>query len=180
MCRLPFSRCLVQPQRPKALLLWRSPTTDPALIFEAKEHIAFCFSCVGRSLEPEQQLALILRDVVDLSIAESAKVAGVTKSVFRHRLAAAREQMEFAFEGLCVRVSKKGVCHQCSGLRSTFDVDKHGSEVPITHDDDANISYRKRLRVVQDADLEFGATSGLHSLLFRRLAAIERIAKEAT
>lgn len=28
---------------------------DPAFTYEAKEHIAYCFSCVGRSLAPEEQ-----------------------------------------------------------------------------------------------------------------------------
>lgn len=32
---------------------------DPAFAYEAREHIAYCFNCVGRSLAPEQQAVLM-------------------------------------------------------------------------------------------------------------------------
>ncbi len=147
----------------------QSPASDPGFVFDAHQHIAFCFTCVGRSLEPEQQVALVLRDVLGLSNAEAAGHVGVSRSVLRHRLAAARQHMQRAFDGLCAIVSKQGVCYQCSGLRDTFAAEQQGPPVPpLGHaDDDAEQRYRHRLEVVSGADLERGSSAALHELLFR-------------
>ena len=42
--------------------------TEPGFAFDAREHVAFCFTCVARTLPPEQQVAVVLRDVVGLSV----------------------------------------------------------------------------------------------------------------
>ena len=65
----------------------------PDFSFEVREHVAYCFACVGRSLPPDEQAALVLGDVADMSARDAARVLGVSKSVFRHRLAAARQAM---------------------------------------------------------------------------------------
>ena len=66
-----------------------SAATSPDFAFEVREHIAYCFACVGRSLPPDEQAALVLRDVLDLSGREAANVLGVSDSVLRHRLSTA-------------------------------------------------------------------------------------------
>ncbi|NIO05692.1 MAG: hypothetical protein GTN74_14135, partial [Proteobacteria bacterium] len=33
---------------------------DPSFVFDVYEHIAFCFTCVARSIPPEEEVALIL------------------------------------------------------------------------------------------------------------------------
>jgi hypothetical protein len=53
---------------------------------------------VGRSLLPEQQAALVLREVAGMSEAEAARALDVTGSVFRHHLAQARTGMTRAYE----------------------------------------------------------------------------------
>jgi RNA polymerase sigma-70 factor (ECF subfamily) len=53
---------------------------------------------------------------MDFSTREAANVLGITESVLRHRLAAARHAMEERYEGLCALVNKNGICHQCKGL----------------------------------------------------------------
>lgn len=52
----------------------------PDFHFDVNEHIAYCFSCVGRSLEPDRQAALLLREVYELSNEEAAEQLGVTRS----------------------------------------------------------------------------------------------------
>ncbi len=130
---------------------------------------------MGRSLEPEQQLALVLRDVLGLSNAEAATHAGVSQSVLRHRLSDARKHMQRSFDGLCAIVAKQGVCYQCSGLRDTFPAAQRGPSVPGlgTEDDDAEQRYRHRLNVVSEADLDGGSTARLHEMLFRVIDAHE-------
>lgn len=151
-----------------------SPIFAPDFIFDAHEHIAFCFTCVARSLPAEQETALLLRDVFEHSNREAANVMGLSESVLRHHLAKARAEMTRHFEGLCAIVSKKGVCHQCSGLRSTMPATKRGREVPSlgTAGEDQDSRYRYRLKVVQQADLQAGTSAGLHALLLRRLDAL--------
>ncbi len=142
---------------------------SPALRYDAREHIAFCFTCVGRSLAPEQQAALVLREVEGLSNLEAARALDVTESVLRHRLAEARATMEREFDGLCSLVNKQGVCYQCRGLREGVpDPARQGAPPPDVTALDA------RLAVVRDADIDAGATQPLHDLFWRRLRAQER------
>jgi len=94
--------------------------------YDAREHIAFCFTCVSRSLPGEEQAALILRDVLELSNDEAARTLDVSTPVLRHHLASARAAMQSRFEGLCRLVSKTGVCHQCEGLRESFRPERRG------------------------------------------------------
>jgi RNA polymerase sigma-70 factor, ECF subfamily len=49
-------------------------------VYEAKEHIACCFTCVGRSLEPEEQAAVVLVEVLGLPAREAAKSMGLSES----------------------------------------------------------------------------------------------------
>lgn len=149
--------------------------SDPEFVFDAHEHIAFCFTCVARSLPPEQEAALVLRDVFGLSNAEAAKTLGVSHSVLRHHLARARTHMQTAFDGLCALVNKEGMCHQCSGLRRSMPPGRQGVPVPALGEADAprQQRYRHRLTVVREANLESGRCASLHAMLYRRLAELE-------
>jgi RNA polymerase sigma-70 factor (ECF subfamily) len=136
--------------------------SDPEFSYDVNEHIAYCFTCLGRSLAPEAQAALVLRDVIGLSNEEAARALKLSHSVFRHQLAAARKGMQQSFEGLCALVSKQGVCWQCSGLRAAVAEDKRGSPPPATLD------WPRRLQVVRDAPLGEGCSKLMHDLFFRR------------
>jgi len=139
----------------------------PDFVYEAREHIAFCFTCVGRSLEPEQQAALLLTEVLGLTGREGARALELTESVFRHTLAAARREMEREYEGLCSLVNKRGVCYQCKGLRDGTHGDGQGAPPPeIT-------SFEQRLSVVRDSEVDSGVSQRLHDLFWRRLEQIE-------
>lgn len=149
---------------------------SPEHRYDAREHIAFCFTCVGRSLEPEEQAALVLRDVLGMSNNEAAFALDVTESVLRHRLAAARTTMQERFDGLCGIVSKQGVCYQCSGLRDVITDDaRRGPAVPTLGDDGQPRSARfsERLRVVQDSDIDTGTTQQFHDLVWRAISRVE-------
>lgn len=141
--------------------------------FEAREHIAFCFSCVARSLSPEEAAALLLRDVFGYTNDEAAKICDISEPVLRHRLSAARAAMQDAFEGLCGLVSKKGVCYQCAGLRERAPEGRRGRELPELGPDAAG-SYPRRLELVRDADLVGGVSAPLHELMFEILSDRER------
>src|ERR1700740_2930822 len=74
---------------------------QPEFSFEIREHIAFCFSCIARTLPPEEQAAIMLKEVLGFTSEEAAGVAGVSEPVLRHRLSAARAKMTEDYAGLC-------------------------------------------------------------------------------
>jgi len=45
-------------------------TTSPQGQFEIKEHIAFCFTCIAKSLPLEQQISLLLKEVYEFKVNE--------------------------------------------------------------------------------------------------------------
>lgn len=139
----------------------------PEFGYEVREHIAYCFVCVGRSLPPDDQAALVLRDVMGLDTREAAKALEVTESVLRHRLSAARTTMTETFEGLCSLVSKKGICYQCKGLREAAPEARRGPPVPTID------SLVERLAIVRDADIDTGKSQIMHDVFWQRTKQIE-------
>lgn len=140
---------------------------SPEFAYEVREHIGYCFTCVGRSLEPDEQAALVLRDVFELSNREAAKVLGFTESVLRHKLSAARRQMTETFEGLCSLVSKTGICYQCAGLRQVAPEARRGEEPFDIHE------FADRLAIVRDSTPDGGSCQAMHDLFWRRTKQLE-------
>jgi len=136
----------------------------PDFRYEVGEHVAYCFSCVGRSLDPEESAAVLLREVFELPNHEAAKVLELSESTFRHRLAAGRRTMETAFDGLCALVGKQGACHQCATLRELSPPERRGPDVP------ALASYDDRLALVRAADAATGTTARIHAAMLRFIA----------
>lgn len=142
--------------------------SSPAFRYDAREHIAFCFACVGRALEPDQQVALVLREVEGLTNLEAARTLDVTESVLRHLVAEARAVMEREFDGLCTLVNKRGVCYQCRGLRDAVPGDRNGEPAPEIP------SLDERLAIVRASNIDDGVSQSLHDLFWRRLLTQER------
>jgi RNA polymerase sigma-70 factor, ECF subfamily len=103
---------------------------DPSISFDVRQHLAFCFTCIGRSLEPEAHAALVLKEVFGLESKEAAEVLQTTEPRFRHALSAAREAMRGEYEGLCALVNKNGACYQCRVLREMGPAGREGPELP--------------------------------------------------
>ena len=136
---------------------------EPEFAFDAKEHIAYCFICIGRSIPPDEQAALVLRDVMGFSGRESANVLGASESVLRHRLAAARKTLQHRYDGLCALVSKTGICHQCAGLGQAAEaVGAKRAALPDVE------SFAERLRLVRSVDPRGRRNEALHDVFFRR------------
>jgi RNA polymerase sigma-70 factor (ECF subfamily) len=139
----------------------------PDFAYEAREHIAFCFSCVGRSLPPEQQAALLLVEVLGLKGREAATALEMSESVFRHTLASARQSMTGIYEGLCTLVNKTGVCYQCRGLREGTHEAGRGEPIPEL------TTIKDRMAIVRSGDVDSGVSQRLHDLFWRRISEIE-------
>ncbi len=147
---------------------------QPDFSFEIREHIAFCFSCIARTLPPEEQAALMLKEVLGFTSEEAAGVAGVSEPVFRHRLSAARAKMTENYAGLCALINKEGLCYQCSGLQTMAPDGHHGPELvqievaPGVAMNAENL-FDARVAIVRDVDLETGRTRLLHDVFYGSL-----------
>jgi RNA polymerase sigma-70 factor, ECF subfamily len=159
---------------PDALPQLMELTRRPEFRFEIREHIAFCFSCVARTLPPEEQAAVMLKEVLGFTNQEAAGILSLSEPVFRHRLAAARETMIGDYEGLCALINKSGVCYQCKALREISGEANRGPDLvqievaPGIALNPENL-FDARLAIVRDADLENGSTRLVHDVFFDSL-----------
>lgn len=148
---------------------------QPEFRMEIREHIAFCFSCIARTLPPEEQAALMLREVLGFTGEEAAAILGVSEPVARHRLAAARAKMVGDYEGLCALINKTGMCHQCRGLREIAEEGHRGPDmVQIEVAPGVAVNpetlFDERIKIARDADLEGGRTRPMHDMFYESLS----------
>jgi RNA polymerase sigma-70 factor (ECF subfamily) len=101
----------------KAMLI---RATSPQGQFEIKEHIAFCFTCVAKSLPLEQQISILLKEVYEFKVNEITQILNTTEAMVKYYLHTGRSKMMNVFEGRCALINKQGVCHQCSELNGIF------------------------------------------------------------
>jgi RNA polymerase sigma-70 factor, ECF subfamily len=94
--------------------------TSPQGAFEIKEHIAFCFTCIAKSLPLEQQITLLLKEVYEFKVVEIVQILDTTEAMVKYYLHTGRSKMIQIFEGRCALINKEGVCHQCSELNGIF------------------------------------------------------------
>lgn len=93
---------------------------SPQGVYEIKEHIDFCFTCVSKMLPLKQQIALILVDVYGFKIAEVSQMLEIGVGAVKHQLRNARQTMIRIFDKTCALVNKNGICNQCSELNGRF------------------------------------------------------------
>ena len=94
--------------------------TSPQGKFEIKEHIAFCFTCVSKSLPLEQHLALLLKEVYGFKVTEIAQIMDQTEAMVKYYLHVSRSRMIDIFDHRCSLINKDGICHQCTELNGIF------------------------------------------------------------
>lgn len=94
--------------------------TSPQGQFEIKEHIAFCFTCISKTLPLEQQISILLKEIYDFKITEIAQILDSNESMVKYYLREGRNKMINIFDGRCALINKQGVCHQCSELNGLY------------------------------------------------------------
>lgn len=102
--------------------------TSPNGQFEAREHIAFCFTCISKSLPLEQQLCVFLKEIYGFKVDEIAIILDTTDAMVKYYLHAGRSKMTDVFDGRCALINKNGVCHQCSELNGLFNPKQNTQE----------------------------------------------------
>ena len=84
--------------------------------FEIVEHINYCFTCIAKNLNLEQQITLILKEFYHFKRTEIAEILNRTEGVVKHLLFDGRKELQTRYEKRCALINKTGVCHQCAEL----------------------------------------------------------------
>lgn len=151
--------------------------TSPQGNFEMKEHIAFCFTCISKSLPLEQHICLLLKEVYDFKVKEIATILNITEEMIKYYLHTARSKMIDIFDGRCALINQKGVCHQCTEINGIFNPKQNTQEELIkikmvreAKKKDKQYLFDLRMQVVAGIDpFESGAAElQLHHLEYNR------------
>jgi RNA polymerase sigma-70 factor (ECF subfamily) len=127
--------------------------------FEVKEHIAFCFTCVSKSLPLEQQLCIYLKEVYEFKVSEITNILNSTEAMVKYYLHTGRNKMITIFDGRCALINKQGTCHQCSELngifnpKQNFEIEKNKIEMTkVAKDGDKEHLLDLRLQILRGID----------------------------
>jgi RNA polymerase sigma-70 factor (ECF subfamily) len=150
---------------------------SPQGAFEIREHIAFCFACISKSLPLEQHIALLLKEVYEFKVREIAEIMAETEAMVKYYLHTARSRMIQIFDGRCALINKEGVCHQCTELNGIFNPKQQAQEetakiamARAAESGDKEHLFDLRMEVVRGIDpFESGAAElQLHHLAHNR------------
>lgn len=86
----------------------------------AREHLAVCFSCTSRNLQPEEAAALLLKEVYDFTNGEVADMLEATFGQAKSWVQSARAKLSVRYGTTCALVTQTGVCYQCVELDQFF------------------------------------------------------------
>jgi RNA polymerase sigma-70 factor (ECF subfamily) len=151
--------------------------TSPQGHFEIKEHIAFCFTCVSKSLPLEQHLALLLKEVYGFKVAEIATILNQTEAMVKYYLHISRSRMIEIFDQRCSLINKQGICYQCTELNGIFNPKQKAQEelarIEMARDAENKSKqelFDLRMKILQELDpFESGAAElQLHHLEHNR------------
>ncbi|MFN2425480.1 MAG: RNA polymerase sigma factor [Candidatus Binatia bacterium] len=98
----------------------RTLSGSPEMLAIAKEHLAVCFACTSRNLEPRESAALLLKHVYDFSIEEVARVMDASHAQVKNWIQSSRAKLKARYAQSCSLVSQQGVCFQCVELDRFF------------------------------------------------------------
>jgi len=101
---------------------------SPAEKYDFKEHIDYCFTCIGKTLEIEQQLVIILKEIYEFTVSEIMEILGLSEGQVKYALSEARHTMADIFDRRCELVNKSGVCYQCSEINDFINPKQNARE----------------------------------------------------
>lgn len=103
--------------------------------YDIREHIDFCFVCMGRTLPPQEQAALLLSEVHGFSVEEAAETLGIPPQLIRSRVQQAGQTLVAHYETRCGLINRGGSCHQCAGFDTLLHGDLRHIEQALFHID---------------------------------------------
>lgn len=133
--------------------------STPDKTYEVKEHIAYCFNCINKTLELNQQICLLLKEVYDFKIHEIMEITKLSEGIIKHAIADARKNMIRIFDDRCSFVNKGGSCHQCTTLTGSLNPKQNAQiealKIKMVRDGDSSDKGRLldlRLELVKNID----------------------------
>lgn len=133
--------------------------TSTQAVFEVKEHISFCLTCISKSLPLEQQICLLLKEVYDFKVSEIVQILQTSEAMVKYYLHTGRSKMVNIYEGRCALINKEGTCHQCSELngifnpKQDFEVEKNKIEfAKKANDPDRENLLSIRFKIMREID----------------------------
>ncbi len=151
--------------------------TSPQGHFEIKEHVAFCYACVSKSLPLEQQIAIYLKEVYRFKVKEISIIMSQTDDMVKYYLRTGRSKMIELFDHRCSLINKQGICHQCTELNGIFNPKQDAQEekmklqmVRDAENKDKEALFDLRMKILEELDpFESGAAQlQLHHLEHNR------------
>ncbi|MCZ8342644.1 MAG: sigma-70 family RNA polymerase sigma factor [Leptospira sp.] len=158
------------PSLSQKILLTRSES--PSGVYEVKEHIDTCFTCMAKNLPIEKQIALILKDIYDFSTKEIVLILNKSYASVKHMVSSSREILSDIYENRCALVNKNGVCHQCKELNQWLNPsDDHEQKIEIMMralgSTDSRNLYKLRTQLIKAIDPLQTSGSELQEVLLR-------------
>jgi RNA polymerase sigma-70 factor, ECF subfamily len=154
--------------------LMKAGQESPEGTFDTRDHIDHCFTCMGKTLAIEKQVALILKDIYDFSVKEIAVIIDKSQDVVKHLLQDARHTLMDIFDNRCALINKNGVCNQCSELNGIFNPKQNQQEalnkldlVKGSKKFDREELFDMRARLVKAVDPLRGKGADLQDLLMK-------------
>jgi RNA polymerase sigma-70 factor, ECF subfamily len=151
--------------------------TSPQGNFEIKQHIAFCFTCVSKSLPLEGHLALLLKEVYGFKVREISQILRMSEAMVKYHLHVSRSKMIDIFDHRCSLINKQGICYQCTELNGIFNPKQNAQEELVKIEMAREAEKRNkdelfdlRMKILQELDpYESGASElQLHHLEHNR------------
>jgi len=94
--------------------------STPDAVFEMKEHLDYCFTCISKTLDLNQQICLLLKEVYGFKQKEIMDMTELSEGKVKHGIVDARKNMKRIFNNRCSLVNKEGICSQCTELNGIF------------------------------------------------------------
>jgi len=112
----------------------------------AKDHLAVCFACTARTLQPEEAAALLLKEVYDFTNEEVASVMEASFGQAKGWIQSARAKLTARYARSCALVTQEGVCFQCVELDRFFGADQGDPLAGGARDLDARLVILRQKR----------------------------------
>src|SRR5215207_10372492 len=151
--------------------------TSPQGNFEIIEHIAFCFTCIARSLPLEGHLIILLKEVYGFKVKEISQILQLSEAMVKYHLHVSRSKMIEIFDHRCSLINKEGICYQCTELNGIFNPKQNTQQELLKIEMAREAENRNRdelfdlrIRILQELDpFESGAAElQLHHLEHNR------------
>ena len=119
---------------------------SPEMKAIARDHLAVCLSCTLRNLRPEESAALLLKEVHDFTVEETAKVMDASFGQAKAWIQSARAKLTAKYAQSCALVTQQGTCFQCVELDRFFGADAGDPLSGTARDLDARLAILRERR----------------------------------